>query len=169
MLSELIRQIMKRQIKQLLILITLLIFIVSCNKENTTKQFNPFYMMTVNGDKKTIGACGTSAHVAQYLKDTAIFSAFGCGGERAGFFIKGQVKDGTYVLDNNHKAWYDLGSASYETDSTNKGTITIKSGNYQAIGGHIPFIEGEFTFNAIDKNTGQKIKVTNGKYLLEKY
>lgn len=152
-----------------LILFSFVSITVSCDKENISNDFAPFYKFTVNGDKKAIDACGSSDYVAEYLKDTAIFAAFGCGGERAGFYIKSQIKDGIHVLDNNNTAWYDQGIASYRTDSLNKGTLTIKTGYFQAAGGLIPFVEGEFSFDAIDKKTGQKIKVTNGKYLLKKH
>jgi hypothetical protein len=48
--------------------------------------------------------------------------------------------------------------------------LTIRSRIFElANGGHIPIVEGEFSFDAIDKNTGQKIKVTNGTYLLKKF
>ncbi|MCY7421596.1 MAG: hypothetical protein LH478_07615 [Chitinophagaceae bacterium] len=126
--------------------------------------------MTVNNELKRIAACGTSADVAEYLKDTAVFAAFGCGGQRAGFYLKGKISDGTYVLDNKNIAWFDLGPVSYQTDSLNKGVLTIKSRVFENTnGGRIPIVEGDFSFDAIDKNTLLKIKVTNGKYLLQKY
>lgn len=160
---------MKQSLKYYSILFYFILVTFSCNKENVSKQFNPFYHLKVNGDLKKIDACGTSDYVAEYLKDTAVFATFGCGGQRAGFYLKGHIIDGTYLLDDNNSAWFDEGTASYQTDSINKGTLTIKSGNFQAVGGLIPFVEGEFSFDAIDKNTGQKIKVTSGKYLLKKY
>jgi len=73
------------------------------------------------------------------------------------------------LLNDKNKAWFDEGGASYITDNLNGGTLTIKSGNFKAIGGLIPFVEGTFSFDAINKSTGQKIKVTNGKYILKKY
>lgn len=161
---------MKRQVKYFSILFYFITILSSCDKENTSKQFNPFYKLTVNGNLKTIDACGTTDYVAQYLKDTAVFAAFGCGGQRAGFYLKGQIVDGTYLLDNKNSAWFDEGTTSYQTDSLNKGTLTIKSGNFQITGDRlISFVEGEFSFDAIDKNTAKKIKVTSGKYLLKKY
>jgi hypothetical protein len=57
----------------------------------------------------------------------------------------------------------------YTTDSLRQGSLTIRTGYYQAVGGTIPYIEGEISFDAIDKSSGKIIKVTNGKYLLEKY
>jgi hypothetical protein len=160
---------MRQQIRQILALIIFLLPVTSCVKNNTSKQFNPFYTASVNNNQKSVDACGTSDYVAQYLGDTAMFTAFGCGGQRVGFYIKGPVRDGVYILDNVNSAWYDESFGSYITDSTNKGTLTIRSGDFQISGGSIPFIEGEFSFEAIDKNTGQKIKVTGGKYLLKKY
>ena len=160
----------KMRIKFFLILLYTTAILFSCKKENNSTSLDPFYNLKVNNDLKKINACGTSDYVAQYLKDTAVFAAFGCGGERAGFYLKGQISDGTYILDNKNSAWYDLRTVSYRTDSLNKGMLTIRSRIFeQANGGRIPIVEGEFSFDAIDKNTGQKIKVTNGTYLLKKY
>jgi hypothetical protein len=145
------------------------IFFSSCTKEYAQVPFAPFYKLTVNGTIKAIEACGTSDYVAEYLNDTAVLAAFGCGGQRAGFYLKGRITDGTWLLDNNNVAWFDEGTASYSTDSLSKGTLTITSGNYQATGGFIPFIEGTFSFDATNKNTGQKITVIGGRYLLKKY
>ena len=144
--------------------------LTSCDKEKTSTRLNPFYKLKVNGNLKTIDACGTSDYVAEYLGDTVVFAAFGCGGQRAGFYLKGQIADGTYLLDNKNSAWFDEGAASYQTDSIHKGTLTITSRIFQLTnGGRIPIVEGTFSFDAIDKNTGQKIKVTSGQYLLKKY
>ena len=160
---------MKRVINYIFLLFLFSFLLTSCAKENTTKQFTPFYKLTVNGSQKIIDACGTTDYVASYLKDTTVFAAFGCGGQGAGFYLKGQSLDGTYLLNDKNKAWFDEGGASYITDNLNGGTLTIKSGNFKAIGGLIPFVEGSFSFDAINKSTGQKIKVTNGKYILKKY
>lgn len=161
---------MKKSLKYINISFYFLTFFSSCEKENTSTQLNPFYKLKVNGYLKTIDACGTSDHVAQFLKDTAVFAAFGCGKQRAGFYLKGKILDGTYLLDNKNSAWYDEETTTYQTDSLNKGTLTITSSMLQlANGGRIPIVEGTFSFDAIDKNTGQKIKVTSGQYLLKKY
>ena len=157
------------RIKFFSILLYTTTILFSCKKENNSTSLDPFYKLTVNNDLKKIDACGTSDYVAQYLKDTAIFAAFGCAGQRAGFYLKGQISDGTYFLDNKNTAWFDLGAASYQTDSLNKGVLTIRSRVFELTnGGRIPIVEGEFSFDAIDKNTLLKIKVTNGKYLLRK-
>ena len=160
---------MKRQLQHMFLFIAFCITLASCDKENISEQFNPFYKLTVNGNKKAIDACGTSDFVASYLKDTAVFAAFGCGGQRAGFYLKGQIIDGTYLLNDMNKAWFDDGAYSYSTDNLNGGTLTIKRGNFQAIGGLIPFVEGTFSFDAKEINTGKIIKVTSGKYLLKKF
>lgn len=46
---------------------------------------------------KKIIACGTIDFVTEYLKDTAVFAAFSCGGQRVGFYLKKQITDGTYL------------------------------------------------------------------------
>lgn len=150
-------------------LFILAIIFVSCNKEVTSKSLNPFFKVTVNGSKKSVPACGTSDHVVQYLSDTVVFTAFGCDGLRVGFYIKGRITDGTYHLDHLNKAWYDENTMRYSTDSLHQGTLTIRTVYFQAPGGIIPCVEGEISFDAIDKSSGRTIKVTNGKYLLKKY
>jgi|GEM_PF-1690784 len=162
---------MKKILKNFTVLFYFFTLFSSCKKENVqTPQLNPLYHLKVNNDLKKIVACGTSDYVAEYLKDPAVFVGFGCGGQRAGFYLKGQILDGTYLLNNNNTAWYEEGAASYQTDSLNKGTLTITSSIFQlANGGRIPIVKGTFSFDAIDKNTGQKIKVTSGQYLLKKY
>ena len=160
---------MKSFLKYLILSFSFLTLFASCEKENTSTQLNPFYKLKVNGSLKNVDACGTSDHVAEYLKDTAVFAGFGCGGQRAGFYLKGQILDGTYLLNDKNNAWFDEGGVTYITDNLNTGSLVIKTGNFQAIGGLIPFIEGSFSFDAINKTTGQKIKVTEGKYLLKKY
>ena len=161
---------MKSYLKYLIILLSFLTLFSSCEKENTSTKRNPFYKLKVNGSLKKVDACGSSDHVASFLKDTAVFAALGCGGQSAGFYLEGKISDGTYLLDNKNRAWYDEGTAGFTTDSLNKGTLTITSSIVQlGNGGRIPIVEGTFSFDAIDKNTEQKIKVTSGQYLLKKY
>jgi hypothetical protein len=163
------KDIMKRHFGRIGFLLVLFTTVVSCNKEPVSKGLSPFYKLTVNGSKKSVHACGTSDHVAEYLKDTAVFAGFGCGGQRGGFSLKGLITDGTYHLDNMNQAWYDEGQIRYATDSLHQGSLTIRTKYYQAVGGSIPYIEGEIAFDAIDKNTGRTINVKNGTYLLKKF
>lgn len=150
-------------------LILFLTFFCSCEKDRA-KHLEPFYKLKVNGHLQIINACGSTDYVAQYLKDTAVFVSMGCSGQRAGFYLKGLIKDGSYQLDNINRAWYDEGATSYETDNTNTGTLTITSKLFQNVsGGQIPIVEGSFSFKAIDKSTGQTITVTSGQFLLKKY
>jgi hypothetical protein len=144
------------------------VLVASCNKVPKSKSFNPFYNLTVDGQKKSIGACGTTDYVAQYL-DTSVFAAFGCGGQRAGFHLKGNITDGTYQLNDKNMAWFDEGAMTYTTDGSHEGSLSIRTGSHKIDGSSIPFIEGEISFDAIDSNSGKTIRVTNGKYLLKKY
>ncbi|HMP87825.1 MAG TPA: hypothetical protein PKE63_11140, partial [Lacibacter sp.] len=143
-------------------LILLASLFISCEKEVEPGQLKPYFKLTVNGAKKTVEACGTSDHVAQFLQDTLVFAAFGCGEQRAGFRLLGPVTDGTYELDHQHMAWYEESFVTYYTDSLRRGTLTVRSGSFQAAGGSIPYIEGRFSYEAIDKNTGKTIRVSNG-------
>ncbi len=162
-----------KPIRQISLLFLLITFLISCEKNNSSKNFYPYYKAAVNGKKLSVDACGTSTFVAEYLKDTAMFIGFGCHGQSAGFYLKGKINDGVYDLDGINRAFYSLGAENYQTDNNNKGTITIRSGTHknvdgQNVVGQTPFIQGDFSFEAFDTNTGKKIKVTNGTYLFEK-
>ncbi len=141
----------------------------SCEKQPSATSLDPFYIVTVNGTRQSVPACGTSDHVAQYLRDTAVFAAFGCSGQRAGFYLEGRGADGTYHLDDHNQAWYDEEPFRYTTDSIHQGSLTLRTRHFEAPGGIITYIEGEISFNAIDRASGQTIRVTKGKYRLKKY
>lgn len=153
----------------LFILLIFSIAISSCNKEIEPLAGESYYQMKVNGKKVRIQACGTSNFYAEYLvSDTIIFAAFGCAGERAGFLLHG-MEDGTYRLDETNQVWYDLRPASYVTNTLKTGTITIESKEIKLpANGRRAVLEGTFAFDAVDKNTGEQIKVTDGKFRLEK-
>ncbi len=140
----------------------------SCEKENHPKSFSPFYKAQINGQHKSLDACGTSALVCEFLRDTAMFCGFKCGGEGAGFYLKGSISDGTYQLSNYHPAWYFYGSKSYTTNQSYRGTLKIKKG-VSNMYGPIPMVEGEFSFKAIDTATGNIVTVVNGRFLMERY
>jgi hypothetical protein len=135
---------MKRVINYIFLLFPFSFLLTSCAKENTTKQFTPFYKLTVNGSQKIIDACGTTDYVASYLKDTAVFATFGCGGQGAGFYLKGQSLDGTYLLNDKNKAWFDEGGASYITDNLNGGTLTIKMEILKRLAVSFHLLKGHF-------------------------
>jgi hypothetical protein len=150
---------MTRCLNLVSLLFVMSILAVSCDKGSASKSFYTFYNLTVNGSKKSVDACGTSDYVAEYLKDSAVFVAFGCEGEGTGFFLNGHTTDGTYHLDHINQAWYVEGTMKYTTDSLRQGTLTIRTGYYQGIGGTIPYIEGEISFDAIDNNTRITIRI----------
>jgi hypothetical protein len=160
---------MKTLLTSLLIYALILVSLIACDKEQTSKKFYPSFKVEVNGQKQSIESCGTSNHVAQFLKDTAVFVGFGCGGKGIGFFLKGRIIDGTYPLDHNNQAWYESQHITYKTDSIRKGTVTIRTGSFQAPNGIIPYIEGEIAFEAINRTSGNIVKLTEGKFLLKKY
>ncbi|MBE7170044.1 MAG: hypothetical protein INR73_05600 [Williamsia sp.] len=153
---------------QLFALFILIVVLLSCNKESSSKKY-PYYNLNVNGSKQPVGACGTSAPVAEYLADTAIFVSLECGGRNAGFSLKGKTTDGTYYLDHKNHAWYGEYPESYLTDSLHRGILSLHTGYQPASAGSAPYIEGEIAFEAIDKRTGKSIQVTKGKFLLNKY
>lgn len=160
---------MKRQLPNLFLL-AITVKIMSCHKEPASKGFSTFYKLIIDGKVKSVAACGSSGHIAQYLKDTAIFTGFGCGGRTAGFYLKGQLREGVYDLGSENQTWYTEGAASYTTDSAHGGSLTIRTKLYERENGGpaIAYIEGELSFEAIDKNTGNTITVKNGKYRLER-
>jgi hypothetical protein len=149
--------------------LSLLIILISCQKQTVSKSLSPFYKLSLNGTNIAVYACGTSDYVAQYLNDTAVYVGFGCGGQRAGFFLKGKISDGTYQLNNDNKAWYHSDENKYSTDISHKGIVTIRTIYYRGTGSSIPCIEGNISFEAIEHSTGKTIKVTNGNFLLKKF
>lgn len=160
---------MKYSLLNSLLFLSFIILVSSCEKEPTRTQLYPYLKVKVNGKQQSIDACGTSSLVANYLSDTAIFSGIGCGGQGIGFYIKGRIRDGVYQLDHKNKAWYEENYITYNTDSLRKGTIIIRTKEFQAANGIIPYIEGEISFEAINQSTGKTIKLTGGKYKLQKY
>ena len=97
-----------------------------------------------------------------------MFAGFGCGGQTAGFYLKGKIEDGVYTLDGVNRAFYSLGTENYQTDNNHTGTITINTGAYNNVGGETRYIKGDFSFEAFDNSTGKMISVTKGTYLFEK-
>ncbi len=69
------------------LLYTMTIFF-SCKKERISTSLDPFYHMTVNNELKRIAACGTSAHVAEYLKDTAFLQLLDVADKGLVFILK---------------------------------------------------------------------------------
>ena len=156
--------------KQIIFIIFSFLVFISCEKSRVTDEFETYYNLKVNGQKKSVYACGTSSMVAEYLlADTSIFIAFGCAGKRSGFYLKGHIEDGTYDVGGKNIAWYDEGGASFETDKNHKGTITIKT-IYRRRSASVfsTYVTGSFSFDAIDSNTNQVIHVSEGKYFLIK-
>jgi len=73
-------------LKQFSLLIFSLLIFVSCEKRPVTDPFETYFNLKVDGKKKSVYACGTSAMVAEYiLRDTTIFAGFGCGGQGIAF------------------------------------------------------------------------------------
>jgi hypothetical protein len=152
----------------LLSVLALIVIISSCGPELVSERFSPFYELTVNGSKNFVEACGTSDHMAKYLKDTAVLTDFGCGDQGAGFYLKGYITDGQYQLDHRNQAWYEEGGLRYSTDSLHQGSLTIRTVANASSGYSIYFIEGEISFNAIERNSGKTISVVKGRYVLKK-
>lgn len=149
--------------------LSIAITLISCQKQTASNTLSPFYKINLNGTNIMVNACGTSDFVAEYQNDTAVYVGFGCGGQRAGFLLKGKIADGTYQLNNDNKAWYYLDENKYSTDISHNGIVTIRTVYYRGNGSSIPCIEGNISFEAIDISTGKSIKVTNGNFLLKKF
>lgn len=95
---------MKTLLTNLLVHTFIIVLFASCDKDQTSKKLYPSFKVKVNGRKQSIDACGTSDHVAEYLKDMAVSVRFGCGGQGVGFYLKGRINDGTYQLDHKNQA-----------------------------------------------------------------
>ena len=135
----------------------------SCNKEEN--DATPFYQVSVNGKETRVYACGTSDYVCEFLSDTAMFAGIGCGGQGAGFYLKGSITDGTYILNERNKAFYAPDQATdYKTNQDNKGMLTITTLSLDGIA----MIQGRFEFKGIDTVTGTVLNFTNGSFLMKK-
>ena len=77
--------------KSLLTIALIIMTVASCEKDNASKSFDPFYKVTTNGQIENVYACGTSDYVCQFLKDTAMFVGIGCGGQSAGFYLRSKI------------------------------------------------------------------------------
>jgi hypothetical protein len=95
-----------------------------------------------------------------------MFTAIGCASERAGFFLKGKISDGTYILDNTNQAWYDNPDdfKSYRTNTSNTGTINLKSQNSRGL----VTVQATFEFKAVDTTTGKILSIKSGSFLMQK-
>ena len=151
--------------KNSLIIALIMSTFFSCEKDNTSSTFSPFYKVTVNGETNNVYACGTSNYVCEYLKDTAMFVGIQCGGQWAGFYLKGKIIDGTYKLDNINQAFYGSNTlGNYKTNADNKGTLTITSGKVN----HTIILKGVFEFQGIDTTTRKVLTFSKGSFLMEK-
>jgi len=92
------------------------IFFLSCNKDKL--PIGLYFQMYVNGKTTTIEACGSSAYVAEYYKDAALAIRISCG-TGAGFYLKGEIMDGTYNLNDKSIAFYTpLDASGYKNYNT---------------------------------------------------
>ena len=150
----------------------LVLTLVSCDKNITSKQFNPYFKLKVNGQSTSFGpgnAFTGGQFDCSFLGDTALFVAVKLGFESSGFYIKGKnIGDGTYSLDKTNIAWYSNPNdfKDYQTNEIFKGTITIKKGVFQ-YNNLITTIEGQFSFQAVDTTTANTLNITNGQFLME--
>jgi hypothetical protein len=138
----------------------------SCEKDRLPLGLH--FQMNVNGKITHVEACGSSAYVAQYLRDTAVTISISCG-TSAGFFLQGKIIDGIYNLDGKNIAFYSpldgSGYKSYSTSDQFSGTLIISSIQYE----NQKALKGIFNFKAVERNSGEVIEVSKGTFLLRKY
>lgn len=156
--------------KYLLIIITISLLTNSCKKETITK-FEPYFKLKANGERKTLGSCGFFAggggeFSCDIIGDSVLFVRVGCD-TKAGFYVKGNISNGTYKLDDKNYAWYDKNYLNrYNTTINQNGTLTIEKGSFQSAG-VIKTLKGDFSFNALDTTSGQIINITNGEFFMQ--
>ena len=156
--------------RNLLFLLAVFILVISCKKE-TNNVFERYFRLKVNGKKESLGSCGFFAGGGGYSScsingDSILLISVGCD-IKSGFFIKGNISNGTYQLDNKNQAWYEENSTKkYRTTINQKGNLIIQKGTFQSAG-MITTLKGSFSFNAIDTVSGQVVNITNGEFLLE--
>lgn len=157
--------------RYLLLIMSLFILTISCKKE-TNNKFEPYFRLKVNGNKESLGSCGFFAGGGGDFSclisgDSVLLLSVGCN-QKAGFFLKGNISNRTYQLDNKNKSWYEENSLKkYCTTINQRGSITIEKGTFQSAG-LIKTLKGSFSFNAIDTVSGQIINITNGDFLMQR-
>ena len=157
--------------KYLPLIMSLFILPISCKKE-TNNKFEPYFRLKVNGNKESLGKCGFFAggggdFSCSISGDSVLLISVGCN-QTSGFFVKGDISNGTYQLDNKNQSWYNENSLKkYRTTINQRGSITIEKGTFQAAS-LIKTLKGSFSFNAIDTVSGQIINITNGDFLMER-
>lgn len=158
--------------KHLFFMLSTLVLISSCKKE-TSNIFEPYFKLKVNGKKESLGTCGFFAGGGGEFScsvegDSVLLISVGCDA-RSGFFIKGNIANGTYQLDNKNRAWYEENSLKkYRTSIAQKGSVSIEKGNFQSTTYLRKTLKGTFSFNAIDTISGQIINITSGEFLMER-
>ncbi|MDB5250032.1 MAG: hypothetical protein JWQ40_4426 [Segetibacter sp.] len=165
----------KNELMKYLLLLTGLAAIIlpGCEKEQNRQLLNGYFKYTVKGaESRIIDGFGLNNNTFEcyFRGDTALYVSVSKVYEMAGFFIKSDsIKDGTYILDNNNRAYYadPKDRRRYTTNNSFKGTVTIKKSTFQAKT-ILPTLEGQFSFNAVDTATGKSLSITNGSFLMER-
>ena len=154
--------------KFLLSLLLITICLISCKKNDFPKHEDFYLQMRVNGQSKTFGMCagfppGTGGGQFECsLRDTVLFIAAGCG-DYAGFYLKGNIIDGTYALNNQNMAWVSKAyNNDYKTTLINTGSLTISRVLFK----NIKSLQGTFSYKGID-TTGEIATITDGSFLME--
>jgi hypothetical protein len=153
-------------------LFSLITLLLSCEKQQNQKMLGSYLNFEVNGVKKSFSPADilNNNHFECQIKgDTSLNINVSQLFEGAGFTIKNNgVKDGTYELDNNNKAYY-TNPKDFKRYSTNlgyKGTLTIKKNTFKAKT-LLNTLEGQFSFVGEDTLTHKTFKITNGSFLME--
>ena len=120
--------------KNLLFILAIFILVISCKKE-TNNVFEPYFRLKVDGKKESLGSCGFFAGGGGYSScsingDSILLISVGCD-IKSGFFIKGNISNGTYQLDNKNQAWYEENSAKNTVQQLIKKEILLsKKGHF---------------------------------------
>ena len=151
-----------------LIILFCSLLILSCRKvpEKYLSKDIPHLSLKFNSRFRLVPACGSSYYAAQYFGDTTFFAAFHCAGNGISFYLKGNNKDGSYVLNNHNSTTYSEDySNTFLTDSLHKGILNIKTEMINSI----VYVRGSFEFEGFDSVTKNTCKITEGEFLLSKY
>ena len=120
--------------QNLLFILAIFILAISCKKE-TNNVFEPYFRLKVDGKKESLGSCGFFAGGGGYSScsingDSILLISVGCD-IKSGFFIKGNISNGTYQLDNKNQAWYEENSAKNTVQQLIKKEILLsKKGHF---------------------------------------
>lgn len=138
------------------------------------EQTEEYFILKVNGESKRMPQVGWNggAFECSISGDTALFIVAGTG-ESVVFSIKdSKIKDGTYVLNDKNRGFYNYLKGSeylkHQTTMVQTGSLTIKKSSYPLPAGTLKAMDGTFSFKAIDTVNNKIVTISEGKFMMRR-